>query len=222
MHNREIAAIFDMDGVIVNNDVYHFRAWGELCKNYGLVVSTDEVKSWFGNTNQMILRNLFGDTIDDDTITRMGNEKEVIYRELYQHNIKALQGLIPFLENLQERGITIAIATSAPTVNVDFVLDRTGIRMYFQKIIDASMIREGKPSPEIYLKASEILNLPVTNCLVFEDSLHGIESAQRAGMKVVGVATTHPAGKLFGTVKNINDFTEIDAFEVIKIIRNHG
>jgi beta-phosphoglucomutase len=219
MKNREIAVIFDMDGVIVDNDVYHFRAWGELCKKYGINVSHDEVKSWFGNTNTMILRSLFGNAIDDEKIDRLGREKEIIYRDIYQPEIKAVPGLVPFLVNLHEIGIRISIATSAPTVNVDFVLDNTGIRRYFDKIIDASMIKEGKPSPEIYLKAAEVLKLQVSDCLVFEDSFHGIESAHRAGMKVIGVATTHPEGRLNGTVKNISDFTEISACEVIQILQ---
>jgi beta-phosphoglucomutase len=219
MKNKEIAVIFDMDGVIVNNDVYHFRAWGELCKNYGLDVSPEEVRSWFGNTNHMILRNLFGDSISEEKMIIMGNEKEILYREIYKPHIKALPGLDNFLRELEENDILIAIATSAPTVNVDFVLEHTGIRSCFNQIIDASMIKEGKPSPEIYLKSSEVLNLPVSKCLVFEDSFHGIESARRAGMKVIGVATTHEAVELKGTIKNINDFSEISANEVIQIIK---
>ncbi len=218
MIKKELAVVFDMDGVIVDNDVYHFRAWGELCGNYGLDVSQDEVKSWFGNTNPMILRKLFGADIDEEAIVRIGAEKEFLYREIYKSDIKATPGLLPFLESLRESGITIAIATSAPTENVDFVLEHTGIRKFFSKIIDASMIREGKPSPEIYLKAAEILELAVSDCLVFEDSFHGIESAVRAGMKVVGVATTHPAEKLSGTVRNIKDFTEINPSEVAAIL----
>jgi beta-phosphoglucomutase-like phosphatase (HAD superfamily) len=80
------------------------------------------------------------------------------------------------------------------------------------------MIKEGKPSPEIYLKASEVLGLGVMDCLVFEDSFHGVESARRAGMKVIGVATTHPSGALKGTETNIADFTEITASDVVKIL----
>jgi beta-phosphoglucomutase family hydrolase len=220
MRKSEIAVIFDMDGVIVDNDVYHFRAWGELCQNYGLKVSMDEVKSWFGNTNAMILKNLFGGSVSNEKIEKLGNEKELLYRQIYLSDIKATTGLIPFLQDLQNSGITIAIATSAPTENVDFVLEHTGTRGYFSTIIDASMISEGKPSPEIYLKAAEVLKLDVSKCLVFEDSFHGIESARRAGMKVVGVATTHPAEKLLGTVKNISDFSEIQAFQISQILNS--
>jgi beta-phosphoglucomutase len=219
MKKKEIAVILDMDGVIVDNDVYHFRAWGELCNNYGLDVTPHEVKSWFGNTNRMILKHLFGDTIDEKMILSMGNEKELLYREIYKHDIQAVPGLEKFLMDLEQNNIIIAMATSAPTVNVDFVFEHTGLRKYFHQIIDASMIKEGKPSPEIYLKSSEVLKLPVSNCLVFEDSFHGIESARRAHMKVMGVATTHASVELKGTIKNINDFTEIRAKEVIQIIK---
>jgi len=221
MNARNFAVIFDMDGVIVDNDEYHFRAWGELCTRYGLHVSQEEVKSWFGNTNSMILKNLFGNSIEEEKIIRLGAEKERLYRDLYTPDIQLTPGLVPFLENLNESGITVAIATSAPSDNVDFVMYHTGIRRYFHRIIDASIIREGKPSPEIYLKAAEVLEFPVSDCLVFEDSFHGIESARRAGMKVIGVATTHPADVLKGTVKNIHDFSEINALKIIDILINN-
>lgn len=220
MTKRKFAAIFDMDGVIVDNDIYHFKAWEVLCTNYGLNTSPEEVKSWFGNTNPMILRKLFGDSLDTEAIDRLGNEKELIYREIYLPDIKPVPGLKLFLDDLRSCNITIAIATSAPTVNVDFVLEHTGLKEYFQFIVDASMITEGKPSPEIYLKASEVLKSMVSDCLVFEDSFHGIESAGRAGMKVVGVATTHPSSKLNGTILNIENFKDINAEKVIQILNN--
>jgi beta-phosphoglucomutase len=219
MLSGNIAAIFDMDGVIVDNDVYHFRAWGELCKNYGIQVSDEEVRSWFGNTNPMIIRNLFGENVDQKFIDKMGSEKETLYRDTYLPDIKPVKGLEAFLSDLFDSGIMIAMATSAPTENVDFVLRNTGFGRYFTHIIDSSMIKEGKPSPEIYNKTAGVLGLKPTECLVFEDSFHGIESALRAGMKVVGVATTHTKEKLRGTELNISDFTEINAIEVIRILK---
>jgi beta-phosphoglucomutase len=222
MMNRKIAVIFDMDGVIVDNDVYHFRAWGELCNSYGLSVDKEDIKSWFGNTNSMILKRLFGNNISNKMMEEMGMEKERLYREIYFPEIQLTPGLLPFLINLKEFGFLIAIATSAPTENVDFILDNTGIRSYFHKIIDSSMISQGKPSPEIYLKASELLKINPSECIIFEDSFHGIESARRAGMKVIGVATTHSSDKLLGTIKTINDFTEISPVDVIQLLNKNN
>jgi len=222
MNNNLLAAIFDMDGVIVDNDIYHFRAWGELCDSYGLTVDQKDIKSWFGNTNPMILKKLFGDTLSQKRIEEIGTEKERLYREIYLPEIKLTPGLLPFLKNLKDSGFRIAIATSAPRENVDFILDKTGIRGYFHEIIDSSMIKEGKPSPEIYLKAAEVLKMSPLNCIVFEDSFHGIESANRAGMKVIGVATTHAAELLNGTVKTIDDFNEITPLDLIQILKNQS
>ena len=220
MSNKNSGVIFDMDGVIVQNAVYHYRAWEVFCRRYKLEVSFETVKSWFGNTNPMILKNLFGENLDAETIEKRAAEKEAIYREIYLPEIKAAPGLKGFLELLASNNYTTAIATSAPTENVDFVLEKTGLGDFFHHIIDASMIEEGKPSPEIYLKTAEVLKLEADRCVVFEDSYHGIQSARSAGMRVIGVATTHPASCITGTERNIKDFTEISIADLRKIFNS--
>lgn len=220
MVNGKYAVIFDMDGVLVDNDVYHFSAWGELCKNYGLRVEPEEVRSWFGNTNEMILKNLFGPELDPAAIRKMSDEKEELYRQLYAPDTRLTDGLASFLHELGNFGFKLAIATSAPEENVSFVLGHTGLENVFQTIIHSSHIKVGKPSPEIYLKTSEIMGSKPSECLVFEDSFHGIESARKAGMKVIGVATTHPGSELKDTVRNIESFVEIHAEDVLNILRS--
>ena len=110
-----------------------------------------------------------------------------------------------------------AVASAAPKVNVDFVFEKTGLRQYFEVSIDANDVTRGKPDPEIYLKTAEKLNCPPEACLVFEDSMPGIQAGRNAGMRVIGVASSHPAEKLKDTKFVIKDFTEIN----LETIRNY-
>ncbi len=203
------ALIFDMDGVIVNNDKYHYLSWMEFAKKHGKDVGFDEVKSWFGNTNRTILENLFDYNLSIDQILQMGSEKEEIYRRIYAREIKPVDGLAGFLKSV-DGFFRLGVATSAPPENVEFVLRETGLKSWFESVTDASDIGKGKPEPEIFLKAAAKLGVEPAECLVFEDSFHGIEAARRAGMHVIGVATTHDPSRLKNTDFIIRDFTGID------------
>ncbi|RPH25460.1 MAG: HAD family phosphatase [Bacteroidales bacterium] len=204
------AAVFDMDGVIVDNHTYHVKAWAEFCHNYS--IPFDEIKfraKFFGKNNHDIFHGLMDGKLTAKQIDTLGEEKEQIYRELYKNDIMPVNGLIPFLNTLKDAGIKTAVATSAPTSNLDFTLDNLKIRHLFDVVIDASGITKGKPDPEIYLKASKILDIPPSHCIVFEDSISGIESGQNAGMRVVALVTTHQPYELPKTHLQVNDFTEL-------------
>ncbi len=213
--------IFDMDGVVVNNDRYHCFSWIEFAERHGKKVGFDEVKSWFGNTNKTILENLFDNKLSMEQIKTMGNEKEEIYRKMYAPDIKPVEGLGAFLASIDDT-FHIGLATSAPPENVAFVLKETGLNSYFDSVTDASDITIGKPDPEIFMKAAEKLGIKPDQCLVFEDSFHGIEAGRRAGMLVVGVATTHSKEGLNNTDYVIRDFTEINVDILNEIFISRG
>jgi beta-phosphoglucomutase len=105
--------------------------------------------------------------------------------------------------------VPVAIGTSAPRSNVDFVLQHTGLGEFFPVILDETDVERGKPDPEIYLKVAARLRLPPGRCIIFEDSLSGVEAAQRAGAFVIGVATTHRVEELAHTDFVIHDFTRL-------------
>lgn len=211
------ALIFDMDGVVVHNDRYHYEAWYEYALKLGKEVSFDEVKSWFGNNNAAILRNLTGKDLTASEIEFHANEKEQLYRKVYEKDIKAVDGLKEFLEHALGLGLKIGLATSAPPANVEFILEGTGLENFFDAITDDTQIQHGKPDPEIFLKTAEKLSVNPGNALVFEDSFHGIEAARRAGMKVVGVATTHEKEALKMADLQINDFKGLTIEELNKL-----
>ncbi len=195
--------IFDMDGVIVDNAVWHLEAFAEFGKRHGLVQTKEDYTKYFGNTNQTIMDSLFNTHLSFDKLDTLSKEKEAIYRELYKPFIQPVEGLPAFLKNASDQAIPIALATSAPKENVDFTLDSTGLKKYFNIISDASMVKRGKPDPEIYLLTAAKLGVQPSDCIVFEDSIAGIQSALSAGMRVIGVATTHKPEELLTYVNEI-------------------
>ena len=132
-----------------------------------------------------------------------------MYRELYAEHIKPINGLIGFLEELEKAKIPKAIATSGIIPNIDFMFEHVPIKNYFYSVIDSTQITQGKPHPEIFLKAAISVNAVPSNCIAFEDSVPGIRSAKAAGMKVVALTTTHTAEDLKEADLVIKDYTDI-------------
>lgn len=201
------AIIFDMDGVLVNNHHAHFQAWMAFSKKYNFPL--DEkiyLKDFNGKTNKDLFKMIFGE-ISEERSKSLVEEKEKLYQEIFSKNLREHTGLTCFLKALKERKIKLAVGTSAPSMNVDFILDHLDLRRYFDVVVDGLMVSKGKPDPEIYLKCKSLLG--VNHAIVFEDALLGIEAAKRAQCAVVGVATTHKREELVGKVDLIiSDFKE--------------
>lgn len=206
------AVIFDMDGVLVANARFHERAFAEYFSQYGVRLAPE----MHGRGNNELMEELFPDATDERRAEFTAG-KEEYYRKIYQPHMKPAEGLIALLNELKTRGVPVAVGSSAPVENIDFVLDGLQIRSYFDVIVIASMVEKAKPAPDIYLKAAELLKINPANCLVFEDALAGVESAKRAGMKVVGIASSLPAERLTDTDLVIDSFTEIKFDDIRKI-----
>lgn len=204
------AVIFDMDGVLVDNNPYHRQAWHVFTKEHGFSLTDDELKRHvYGKINSEIIYYLFGKEVSPKEIKKYSLQKEKIYHELYGQHIEPVPGLIPFLDLLQSNHISRAIATSSPPINVTFTLDGIGAKKYFDVIVDDTQVTKGKPDPEIYLTTAKALDVLPADCIVFEDSLSGVESARRAGMRVIGLTTTHTASELADADLIIENFCAI-------------
>jgi len=215
---NQIAVLFDMDGVIVDNMLWHLKAWKIFYEKYSIPFSTEDFKQQFGRTNKQILCHLFNRQVNDDEAQRLGEEKEKIYRDIYTPHIKPAAGLIEFLQALKSNGIKTAVATSAPPENASFVLDNLQLHTYFDAVVDATHITKGKPDPEVFLKSAQALGASPDQCIVFEDSLAGIKAGNNALMKVIGITTTHLANELSGTVINFPDFRNISLNDLLNVI----
>lgn len=212
----KFAALFDMDGVLVDNFAVHLEAWDNFCKSKGLTISSDDLKNFaFGRTNDEILPHFFGRSFTKTEIDELADEKEAMYRQIYKGKVEPVKGLAQFVKALKAAGIPVAVATSAPAENAHFVLNEIGLSSYFDCITDSSMIHNGKPDPEIYLITAQRLGYAPSNCIVFEDSFAGIASGNAAGMNVVGIATTHAPAKLAGCKKVVENFESLTIEELL-------
>lgn len=210
MASKQFAAIFDMDGTMVDNTPYHFKTWQTLYKKYGIGDLFEEIyKTEISGVPIMdTVRSLFPDA-DEETLKSLVREKEQLYQEIYTPFIAPINGLENLLNELKDGGVKLAMASSASWDDIDFVLSHVKVRQYFDVIIDGNRVSKGKPNPQIFLKAAADLHMRPEDCIVFEDSMAGLKAGNAAGMKVVGITTAHPADKLQPTSLTINDYTEL-------------
>jgi len=191
------AAIFDWDGVIVDSSSQHERAWVRLAQEKGLPLPEGFFRRSFGMKNDRVIADLLHWTSDPERIAQLSWQKEEYFRELVRaEGVALLPGVKRWLETLGAAGVPCAIGSSTPRENLDICLNKLNAAHYFQTVVAAEDVRRGKPDPEVFLTAAHRLGLPPTRCVVFEDAHVGIEAARAAGMKVVGLSTTHPAESL--------------------------
>ena len=210
---HDFAVIFDMDGTLVDNTPFHFRAWQELFKLHHMgELSKQTYQSEISGVPILnTVKKYFNNTYDDAGLEALVNEKQELYRQAFQPYLRPINGLENFLAELKDAGIKMALATSSDMHDVEFIFNTIPIRQYFDAIIIGSMVSEPKPSPLIFLKAAGQLNARPEKCVVFEDSTSGLKAGNNAGMKVVGITTSHPAaviGKVASLV--INDYADVN------------
>ena len=219
--NHSFAVIFDMDGVIVDSNPTHTIALRKFCEMHGHHLTDEELKTTvYGRANKDWLPDIFGAQMTPAEYKKLADEKEALFRKLFKPKIRPLKGLIFFLETLRENHIPRALASSAPAENVQFTLEKTGTKKYFDIVLDESSINKGKPDPEIYLKTASLLNFSPEQSIVFEDSIAGVEAAKKAGCKVVGVTTTHSRAEFSETDLVIDDFEGLSLVTLQKLLRS--
>jgi beta-phosphoglucomutase len=184
------AVIFDLDGVIVSTDDCHYRAWQQLADEEGIYFDA-EINQRLRGVSRMDSLEIILERADRNYTNEekkvLADRKNAYYRELIQaltpDNI--LPGVGPILAGLKEHGIKIAVGSSSK--NTPLILDRIGLKDYFDAVADGNDLSKSKPDPEVFLLAAERLGVPPEHCVVVEDADAGVEAALAAGMRVLGV-----------------------------------
>ena len=216
------AAIFDMDGTLIDNTPFHFISWQALFRKYnkGELSRQTYYTEISGVPIMQTMKRIFGADHNNAYLKELLREKEEFYRKEYAPHLVAIKGLENFLAGLKSDGVKMAMATSATVEDIEFILNKIPIRNDFNEIVNSSMVKKPKPNPQIFLKAAELLNTPPERCVVFEDSLAGITAANAAGMKVVGITTGHPANDISSVVDLvIDDYTRLTSTELAALFK---
>ena len=189
--------IFDMDGVLVDSNPFHVRNWMAFLDARGISYNAQTLpRQVLGVRNDKSFRIFFGPEVSDEEIDRLAYELEVGFRRLFQAHAKLQPGVVALIEECLRAGIPMAVASSAPPENVNFIVDTLNVRRHFHSVLSGAEVTHPKPHPEIYLKSAEKLGVDPSQCVAFEDSFPGIESASNAGMKVIAIASTFPHADL--------------------------
>jgi HAD superfamily hydrolase (TIGR01509 family) len=191
------AAIFDMDGVLVDSNPFHIRKWIDLLNERQVPFDREELAHIaLGPRNRNTIRHYFGDSLSEADVHQLSEELEEKYRAAIRPHAKPLPGLEPLIKELHQADIPMAVASAGMRKNIEFMVDVLGLRPYFRYLISGEEMPRSKPDPEIYLKTAAALGVKPAECAAFEDSFVGVEAVKRAGMKCVAVASTFPVEEL--------------------------
>jgi beta-phosphoglucomutase len=211
------AVIFDLDGVIVTTDNYHYEAWKKLADDEGIYFDRTINERLRGVSRMESLEILLEKAEREYSIEEkkeMAERKNNIYEELIKELTPKdiLPGALEIMDELKKRDIKIAIGSSSK--NSPNILKYIGLADYFDTTVDGNDISNSKPDPEVFVKAAERLNISPEECLVVEDAYAGIDAAEAGGMKSLGVGFA--SGYEKASIKR-EDLTKITAEDMLKI-----
>ena len=189
--NHDLAAIFDMDGVLVDTYHAHFQSWLQMARAEGLHFTEAEFAPTFGRTSREIIAHFWGDgSYSECQMRELDDRKEAAFRRIIAADFPAMPGAGELLRDLCKAGFALAVGSSGPPENVELVMDRLGTGSTFDAMVTATDVTRGKPDPQVFLIAAERLGVLPRRCIVIEDAAPGVEAARAAGMAAIGLAST--------------------------------
>jgi beta-phosphoglucomutase len=177
-----------MDGTLVDTREQHWRSWREAMAQVDVIITERQFSATFGQRNDAILTWWVGERATPDFVERVGGDKEQRFRDFVrQEGVVVLPGVAEWVERLHVDGWLQAIASSAPRANVEVTWHALRFASLLAAAVSAEDVTRGKPDPEVFLVAASRLGVEPARCVVVEDAVAGIEAAQRAGMRSIGV-----------------------------------
>jgi beta-phosphoglucomutase len=208
--------IFDLDGVIVSTDEYHYKAWSKLAAEEGIYFDrqiNERLRGVSRMESLFIVLEQSEKTYSKEKLQAMAERKNSYYKELLSGLTPGhiLSGVTNLLTELETRGIKIAIGSSSR--NTPFILEQIGLADRFEVVADGNSITNSKPDPEVFLLAAKLLNISPVDCVIVEDAKAGIDAAKAAGGVAVAV------GSAAGYVKADYSYTSMEDIQLADILQ---
>ena len=206
------AVIFDMDGVLVDSQPYHFKADIDTMAEYGVIIDQKFYEAFAGtltSDRMRILKDLF--KLDIPVEEMVKKREDMILEIMAREDIKPVSGIPEFLKSIKNRGLKTAVASSSGYDLIGLILSRLGISEYFDSITSGNDVKRGKPSPDIFLLAAERIGAEPSECLVVEDSENGVRAAKAAGMTALGYVNPTSGNQCLDMADAVtDDFRKVD------------
>lgn len=209
------AVIFDMDGLMIDSEPFHCRAFDKVFKQFGKELTEEENNKYFvGISDKDAAENMVRQYNLPLSPEELVKQKQTAYLE-YLNQITPQPGLIDLLKILQKHNYKKAIASSSMLTEIDAVVTALNVKPFFEAFCSAQEVKHGKPAPDVFLLAAERLEIPPKQCLVLEDATSGIKAAKAAGMFSIAVPSRETADSDFSNATAI--LPNLD--ELAKILR---
>lgn len=215
------AAIFDMDGVVVDTVPLHFQAWKKMAEEYGRPFTFEDYKAKVDGIPRIDGTRAILEGMDDATIREAGKIKQKYFLEfLRQGEIPTYATTLKLIIDLQGRGIRVAVISASK--NATRILERIGLLEKLDAVVGGNDIARGKPDPQVFLFAAQKLGVDPAGCVVFEDAVLGVEAAKRARMACVGIDRYGSPSRLEKADLVIADVGEITPDRLEELVAHHG
>lgn len=212
------AVLFDMDGVIVDTEPLHRKAYSKMFEEVGITVSDELYSSFTGQATLAICEKLVSTFSLNKSPNELVNIKRAHFKYLFENDgsLQLLPGVLNLIQDYYQNNITLVVASSASMENINRVFDRFDLNSYFVAKLSGADLEKSKPHPKIFIKAAQAANTDRAHCIVIEDSTNGIKAANSAGIFCVGFNSLHSKNQDYRqanvVVDNFNELT----FDVVK------
>ncbi len=187
--------MWDLDGTILDSREQHFKAADSVLRHHGLEISRDYAKTYYGQTAVHIFGEILGDSVSKAEFEQIIKERDIAYRELISKEVKFLPGVKHWLEEFYGMGIPQVITSSTALENIKTIVESLQAEKYFFHLFSGEDL-PSKPDPAVFSLAVEQFGVCPEDCLVFEDSPHGVEAAESIGTKCIASTITYPRESL--------------------------
>jgi beta-phosphoglucomutase len=213
------AVIFDFDGVITDSEVLHLRAFNQSLAPYGVEISTKEYYTNYLGFSDFDCYKILIDNgllkVGEDQIDGIIKTKSKIFEKLTKTEGRTIAGVHEFLLMLEDNNIPMAICSGSLLVEIEVMLEESGLRHFFAEIVSAEQVKKGKPHPEGFILSLKKLNkrchspIAADECIVIEDSHWGLQAGKAAGMHTIAVTNSYDAEQLSMAEKIVNNLDEL-------------